>query len=230
MTCSNKDLYSEFQFPRKVEKTNSYGIQYYECCKTGSKVPPFIDDYTFKETVYPQIALSTVAVLSLLLLITALFIPLWLYLRESCKSTNNNNTTTTTDTRAFVLACSTANLYLNCVISYEVLTHLRNSYNTIRCDPPSLFKVTFQTALVYLFAIVVLIIHYVIGIEKQKRFEQGNFDRHEYLNKVDLYWSLVTTYIFPIVFFGYVWITISCCGYMSSATGEMKQVLSPTKK
>ena len=116
--------------------------------------------------------------------------------------------------------------YLNCVISYEVLTHLRNSYNTIRCDPPSLFKVTFQAALVYLFAIVVLIIHYVIGIEKQKRFEQGNFDRHEYLNKVDLYWSLVITYIFPIVFFGYVWITIWCRGYMSSATGEMKQVVS----
>ena len=103
MTCSNKDVYSEFQFPRKVEENKLiwYAIQYYECCKTGSKVqPPFIDDYTFKETVYPQIAVSTVAVLSLLLLITALlFIPLWLYLRESCESTNNNNTTTTTDTR-----------------------------------------------------------------------------------------------------------------------------------
>ena len=116
--------------------------------------------------------------------------------------------------------------YLNCVISYEVLTHLRNSYNTIRCDPPSLFKVTFQAALVYLFAIVVFIIHYVIGIEKQNRLEQGNFDRNEYLNNVDLYWSLVITYIFPIVFFGYVWITIWCRGYMSSATGEMKQVVS----
>ena len=75
-------------------------------------------------------------------------------------------------------------------------------------------------------AIVVLIIHDVIGIEKQKRFEQGNFDRHEYLNNVDLYWSLVITYIFPIVFIGYVWITIWCRGYMSSATGEMQQVVS----
>ena len=80
--------------------------------------------------------------------------------------------------------------------------------------------------MLYLFAIVVFIIHDVIGTEKQKTLEQGNFDKHKYLNSVDLYWSLVITYIFPIVFFGYVWITIWCRGYMSSATGEMKQVVS----
>jgi hypothetical protein len=98
ITCSNKDLYSEFQFPTKVEKTNSNGIKYYECCKKGSKTSPFIEDSKFKLTVYPQIAVSTIAVLSLLILTTAMFIPLWLYFRENCESTNNNNATTITHT------------------------------------------------------------------------------------------------------------------------------------
>jgi hypothetical protein len=111
ITCNNKDLYSEFQFPRKVEKTNSYGIQYYECSKTGSKTsPPFIKDSIFKLTVYPQIAVSTIAVIFCMVIITAMFIPLWLYLRENCESTNNNNTTTTTNTRTDLNRSTNANL------------------------------------------------------------------------------------------------------------------------
>lgn len=36
ITCDNKNIYSDFQFPRIISKTK------YECCKTGSKTPIFI--------------------------------------------------------------------------------------------------------------------------------------------------------------------------------------------
>ena len=115
--------------------------------------------------------------------------------------------------------------YLNCVISYEVLILLRNSYHTTRCDPPSLVKVTLQAASVYSVAILVFVIFYVIGRKQHKSYYQGNFDTYLYLRDVNLYWSLVVTYIFPIIFFGYVWITIWFCGYMPSATGRMKELV-----
>ena len=115
--------------------------------------------------------------------------------------------------------------YLNCVISYEVLILLRNSFNITRCDPPSLVKVTLQAALVYSVAIVVFIIYYFIGRKQHKSFYQGDFDTYFYLKDVNLYWSLVVTYIFPIIFFGYVWITIWFYGYMPSATGRMKELV-----
>ena len=115
--------------------------------------------------------------------------------------------------------------YLNCVVSYEVLILLRNSYNATRCDPPSLVKVTLQAASVYSVAILVFIIYCVIGRKQQTSYYQGDSDRYQYYKNVNLYWSLVVTYIFPIIFFGYVWITIWFCGYMPSATGRMKELV-----
>jgi hypothetical protein len=99
ISCNNKGIYSEFQFPSLVENINPYGIQYYECCKTGSKTSPFIHNSKFKLTVYPQIAVSAIAVLSLLLLITALLIPLWLHVvRANHESSTNKNAATNTTT------------------------------------------------------------------------------------------------------------------------------------
>ena len=77
--------------------------------------------------------------------------------------------------------------YLNCVVSYEVLILLRNSYNTTRCDPPSLVKVTLQAALVYSVAILVFITYYVIGRKQYKSYYQGDFDTYYYLKNVNLY-------------------------------------------
>ena len=115
--------------------------------------------------------------------------------------------------------------YLNCVVSYEVLILLRNSFNITRCDPPSLVKVTLQAALVYSVAILVFITYYVIGRKQHTSYFQGDFDTYYYLKNVNLYLSLVVAYIFPIMFFGYVWITIWFCGYMPSATGRMKELV-----
>ncbi|OEU12506.1 hypothetical protein FRACYDRAFT_243756 [Fragilariopsis cylindrus CCMP1102] len=357
ISCNNKDIYSDFQFPTLVENTNPYGIQYYECCKTAgsTKTLPFIHNSQFKLTVYPQIAISAIAVLSSLLLITALLIPLWLHIvGEHYESKNEKNTSTNSSTShssnmqisssngnnsrptltrntslgcsnsrrslrlqgsissngnsrptltrntsigcsyrrsslrlqgsvqlqprfsgynlylvylaipdmilnifllgmyssyvdqkynpifsgvitvdesnnpfsgAFVVACSTANLYLNCVISYEVLILVRNSFNATQCDPPSLWKVTLQSVLVYVFGILVFTIHYFIGYAQRFSFEKGHFERSISLNNLNFYWSLVVTYIFPVLFFSYVWITVWYRGYMPSATGRMKQLV-----
>jgi hypothetical protein len=109
---------------------------------------------------------------------------------------------------------------LNCFVSHEILILLRG-HNAIRCDPPSLLRVTLQATAVYLFSIIVFIIHYFItrAIFKAYAFE-GNR-----LRTADLCWSLLVSYIFPISFFVYVWITIKCRGYMPSATGRMDKLV-----
>ena len=117
--------------------------------------------------------------------------------------------------------------YLNCVISYEVLILVRNSFNATQCDPPSLWKVTMQSVLVYVFGILVFTIHYFIGHAQLLSFEKGHFERSIFLNNLNFYWSLVVTYIFPVLFFSYVWITVWYRGYMPSATGRMKQLVRP---
>ena len=89
ISCNNKGIYSEFQFPRIVEET-----YHYECCKTGSKTPPFLQDATFKWSIYPQIAVSIISMISCMILIIALLIPLWLHARNIYKESTNTNTNT----------------------------------------------------------------------------------------------------------------------------------------
>jgi hypothetical protein len=77
--CNNKGIYSEFQFPRIIKKTINYSSgnnNHYNCCKTGDKTPPFDSGSYIQDENYPQSAVSAIAVLSLLLLITAFLIPL----------------------------------------------------------------------------------------------------------------------------------------------------------
>ena len=84
-----------------------------------------------------------------------------------------------------------------------------------------------QSVLVYIFGILVFTIHYFIGHAQLRSFEKGHFERSISLNNLNFYWSLVVTYIFPVLFFSYVWITVWYCGYMPSATGRMKQLVRP---
>ena len=113
--------------------------------------------------------------------------------------------------------------YLNCVVSYEILILLRNCHQGIRIDPPSLLKVTLQAMAVYMFSITVYIIHYFIGRAATEaiHFFLGKFDYHD----VNLIWSIFVTYLLPVAFFLYVWITIKCRGYMPSVTGRMKELV-----
>jgi hypothetical protein len=82
---------SGFNFPRFVAYNNTDNYKhYYECCKTEEGSTPFIQDYFFKITVYPQIAISVIAVISSMVLILALLIPLLRNIRT--KNTNNAGT------------------------------------------------------------------------------------------------------------------------------------------
>ena len=112
---------------------------------------------------------------------------------------------------AFILACSTANLYLNCVVSYEMLLLLRNNNQVVTHNPPSLLKVTLQAVGVYLFSIIVFLIHFFVG--------QAGY------SGINLFLSVFLTYVFPIGFFFYIWITIKCRNYLPSVTESTKQLV-----
>ena len=66
---------------------------------------------------------------------------------------------------------STANLYLNCVVSYEMLVVLRNNSQLVTHNPPSLLKVTLQAMGVYLFSIIVFVIHFFIESEEIETYD-----------------------------------------------------------
>jgi hypothetical protein len=285
-TCGVQN--DNIRFPRLNEynNTDSY-YHYYNCCKTGPDSPPFILDSAFNRTIYPQIAISAIAVISSMVLIIALLIPLFIPLLTKLRSQTSQPTDMNTDngpgnthiasqvTRApayssynlylvylaipdlilnlyllimyasyanqtsnpnffgiiisvndsedsptafegpFIIACSTANLYLNCVISYEILILLRNSNQAIRYNPPSLPKVTLQSSAVYMFSIITFISVYFIKAESNA----------PYLTYSSIVVIGLVRYVFPILFFGYMLITIKCRGYIPSVTGRMKQLV-----
>jgi hypothetical protein len=126
---------SGFQFPRYVEYSKTSSLLYrFECCKTGPAQPPFIQDYWFKVTIYPQIAISAIAVTSSMVLIIALLIPLLRNLRT--KDTNNAVTSMTSATtnrsagtrrrpqRSTEPAYSSYNLYLVYLAIPDVIFNL----------------------------------------------------------------------------------------------------------
>ena len=115
---------------------------------------------------------------------------------------------------AFVVACPTANLYLNAVVSYEVFTLLKSNHQIRRYSPPKLQKVMMQATSVYLFAILVFFTHYFIcrAVSKGKIYVWTN-----------TIWSLVVTYLIPIGFVCCVCAVIWYRGYISSATGNLRQ-------
>jgi hypothetical protein len=76
---------------------NAAGQQDHPIIKTQQ---PFIRDSTFKKTIYPEICVSTIAIISCIILITAILCPLWLHAvqninRESVDNTNTNTNTST---------------------------------------------------------------------------------------------------------------------------------------
>jgi len=121
---------------------------------------------------------------------------------------------------ALFFACLTANAYLNAVVSYEMLILLRNCHQETRSNPPSLLKVTLQAVAVYVFAILVFVVHYCIGRAVSVAYQQGNYDRSDYLDWINLIWSLVVTFILPI---GYIIIWCRCF-YMPSTPERVKEL------
>merc|ERR1712238_225082 len=115
---------------------------------------------------------------------------------------------------ALVLASSTANLYINCVISYELLNLLRNSNNATRCRPPSLMKVTIQAMVVYVISILIFVAFFFTHKTKYKKYHTGNIDAYKDVTKINFAWSMILSVVIPTIFFCYVWITIWYRGYI----------------
>jgi len=118
----------------------------------------------------------------------------------------------------FATACTVSNLYLNAVVSYEVLILLRNSHQTRRSAPPSLLKVTLQAAAVYSFAILVSIIFCLMYIASSKAEKKGDADKFSSLANGS-YKFFVVSIMLPIIFVCSVCIIIWCRGYMPSMNG-----------
>ena len=136
-----------------------------------------------------------------------------------------NETTFTLELPASVLlGLSSANLYLNCVICYEILALLRNSYRAVRVKPPTYRKVTIQALSVYTLLTIIFVIEYYLG-KKRIHARHANANLYDKLRIIQLTFNILLTYIFPIGYFVYVCIAIKIGGFMSSATGGMKQLV-----
>eukprot|EP00533_Pseudo-nitzschia_delicatissima_P008142 CAMPEP_0116082198 /NCGR_PEP_ID=MMETSP0327-20121206/2604_1 /TAXON_ID=44447 /ORGANISM="Pseudo-nitzschia delicatissima, Strain B596" /LENGTH=643 /DNA_ID=CAMNT_0003572987 /DNA_START=748 /DNA_END=2679 /DNA_ORIENTATION=- len=77
ITCDFPD--GDFSFPRPVGNGTIQDVAstgQYQCCKTGPALPPFIEDKGFKVTVYPLVALWSIAALLSLLVAVGLLVPI----------------------------------------------------------------------------------------------------------------------------------------------------------
>ena len=110
-------------------------------------------------------------------------------------------------------AC-TANMYLNCVITYEVYLLLRNNAQVVRHKPPTLWRVSLQAGSVYLFSIAVLCTNYFIDIDY-------TLDRN-----INFISTILVTYVFPLSYFFSVWLIIKHRNYFPSLTGRWKELVS----
>ena len=125
-------------------------------------------------------------------------------------------------------SAATANLYLNCVISYELFVLLRNNERIVRHKPPTFQRVSLQAVGVYLFSVIIFCINYFITckiFECHYQAECTEQQQHR-LTYGNLLSNIVVTYILPISFFFLVWITIKCRNYLPSITGKWKEVVS----
>lgn len=85
MTCNFEDYrYKDFKYPhRGYTEKDRLGLAVYECCKThGLNEGPFTQDKTFNLTVWPQISLSSLAVVFSMVLIAGISMALWKQFRQ----------------------------------------------------------------------------------------------------------------------------------------------------
>jgi hypothetical protein len=272
---------TEYPFVNLVEESDIINSEFrYKCCKTGPGPPPFLQDYGFKTTIYPQLVLSSIAVIFSTTLIVSLSIPLLrqakrkqprrsirllpiyssynLYLiylaipelilniyiivmygsYANMKYNPNfhgyilvdwirffdDNTDSWYFEGAFALACSTACLYLNCVITRSIYTLLQKCHDIRPSGPPSLRKVTLEAICVLLFSIIIFISRFFIGRAALKAGNALDIDKADKILLVNFLLGMVVTFLFPIAFFCYVSFIIWYRGLMPSATGKTKQL------
>ena len=82
-SCSFRD--DSFPIPSRLHEqpgSNASESNLYQCCKTGTAVEPYVQDRMFQITVFVPLALYVIAAVLSLLLLVALFVPLFLQMKN----------------------------------------------------------------------------------------------------------------------------------------------------
>ena len=127
----------------------------------------------------------------------------------------------------FFKKCSTANLYLNSIIAYEIFILLRNNKQAVRHKPPSLRSVTLKAMVVYIFSIVVFAINKYLETEAMtQKLIAFEYRKSDQISLSILICNILVTYIVPIGVFFYVWISIKVRNFLPSVSGREKELVS----
>ena len=114
-----------------------------------------------------------------------------------------------------------ANMFLNAIISYQVLALLRSSQEVRRIDPPTLKMVNLQAAIgIFISVVGGLGVYYIVEF-LLRAIESGNLERVKILDLV--FWAiLVVMFSPPLVYVAYVSILIWWRGYIPSKNGTLR--------
>ena len=127
---------------------------------------------------------------------------------------------------ALIGACSTANLYYNCVVSYSVFKLLRSTSQLVRHKPPTLTRATLEAAGVYGFSIIIFCSIFFMDEAASKQIVQLNYRTYATLTKTHFFTGLVVAYIIPIGIFFSILIIIKVQHYTPALTGRERELVS----
>ena len=132
---------------------------------------------------------------------------------------------------ALIGSCSTANLYLNTIVSYEVYVLLRNNHQVIRHKPQSFRRISISAGCVYLLSIVVFCADYFgfSGAQVEAHLS-GDFTKKHNLFVAYLLFTILVSFIVPIGCFFLIWGTIIYRKYIPSITGRLKEVVRTSRQ
>ena len=127
---------------------------------------------------------------------------------------------------ALIASCSTANLYLNTIVSYEIYVLLRNNHQVVRHKPPSFRRVSISAGSAYFLSIIVFCTKYFATKARVEAIIfRGDFTKRHNIYVADTTFSLLVCYIFPIGCFFLIWGTIIYRKYIPSITGRLKELV-----
>ena len=126
---------------------------------------------------------------------------------------------------SLLISCSTANLYLNTIVSYEIYLLLRNNHQVVRHKPPSFRRVSISAGSVCLLSIIVFCTNYFVHRAEVEANLRGNLAKRDNIRVALFTFSTLVSYIFPISCFFLIWGTIIYRKYTPSITGRLKELV-----
>ena len=112
---------------------------------------------------------------------------------------------------SFAYFCSSANMYLNLIVAYELFGFLKDSHNRKRRTPPTFARVSTQALAVYVLSGVVFILRYLDN--------SNNFNEEETI----AFFFMVSAGI-PTLLLSMICFIIWYCNYMPSLGGRMREL------